>query len=327
MLRRLRQTIGMVTNLRPDGRGAFQLLETIVSSQDFNDWSEKAAPVMEERDNAEPTASLLTYTVASGDEYNAAVFEAPVELPIAAPVASVADLPVPYHVETNPGEQLRLVTSETRYYKSTAQPNTSTGDVQCIWAPSGSQKIPVATSTDPSVALQQEAQGIAATSMTSYAENARYPGVLMNALYPSYLQDLTEKNEDLRLGFYRGRQPYHIDGTWPFPAADFPQMPVPTYPLVTPFNRRADGTQLGEYSLELQGPAGTYEKLLRKWLTLRSTAAPIKRTFYLTATDLAGLDMTRKIRVDGVDYLLQSVKVTVPITRGASCVLVPVFRA
>ncbi|WP_210521590.1 hypothetical protein [Hymenobacter terricola] len=113
----------------------------------------------------------------------------------------------------------------------------------------------------------------------------------------------------LRLLFYRGMQPAS-DGT--------------LYPLVTPLATNQAGAAVGALSLRLAGPAGTYEQLLRGWLQVKRRGVAVKQPLRLSTLDLARLDLSRKIRLDGVEYLVRTLTASVPLRKPATAELVRV---
>jgi hypothetical protein len=321
-LRRLRQALGLVVVISASGTATITTLASILADPTVAvDWSDKAASVMDDREVTDQAGQKLTYTVASGDEIAESHFASPPDLPVLPSVEYAEQLPLVYHLETNTGNQLRFVLDEGIYYQSKARPNTGTGEILLEWAPAGGVYPPLISVSEPGQQVNDQPQGIAATAVKTYDENNAewYPGGTMHALFPAFVWDkIAGENTDVRLAFYRGMQPYYLfNHTYEL------FTPRPFYPLVTPFNKLATGATIGQYSLALHGPAGTYEMLLKGWLELTASAAPIKRKFYLSASDLAGLDTSRKIRVDGVHYLVVSVKLTVPITGPATVALLP----
>lgn len=324
LLDKLKKGLGLVGITNPDGRLQLELAEDLLASDDYEDWTHLAAPDFDDRDVPEVEGITLTYSVASGDEVAAAFFKAPDTIAEGAPVATVADLPTPTVLDVffPPVEQIRFVTSTQEYYRSTVKLDLSPGAekaVEVTWARNGSvyQPVPVLGGGG------EREQGFSATAM-GVLPNLYNTAVREDALIPAlqekpYLagQPDADRSTSLRLGFYRGLQPYGIDPTHPM-AADNPR-----YPLVTPFNLNAEQESVGELSLQLHGPNGTATQLLGRWLELLATATPVKRRFYLTPEHLANLKLGVKKRVAGNLYMVKQVSVSAPIEKAATVTLIP----
>ena len=119
----------------------------------------------------------------------------------------------------------------------------------------------------------------------------------------------TPRPAALRLLFWRGMQPAS-DGT--------------LYPLVTPLHTNQAGQVVGQLSTRLGGPAGTYAQLLRGWLEVKRRNLVVKQPLRFTSLDLARLDLTRKVRLDGVEYLVRKLSATVPLRKPVGAELVRV---
>ena len=61
------------------------------------------------------------------------------------------------------------------------------------------------------------------------------------------------------------------------------------YPLLTPLNTNQAGAVVGQLSLRLTGPAGTYAQLLRGWLEVKRRGTVVKQALRLSVLDLARL--------------------------------------
>ncbi|WP_375418143.1 hypothetical protein [uncultured Hymenobacter sp.] len=112
----------------------------------------------------------------------------------------------------------------------------------------------------------------------------------------------------LRLLFWRGLQPAS-DGT-------------SLYPLLTPLHTNQAGQTVGQLSLRLSGPAGTYVQLLRGWLEVQRRGVVVKQALRLSSLDLGRLDLSRKVRLDGVEYFVRKLSPTVPLRKPVGAELV-----
>ncbi|MCK8493807.1 hypothetical protein M0L20_18215 [Spirosoma sp. RP8] len=80
--------------------------------------------------------------------------------------------------------------------------------------------------------------------------------------------------------------------------------------------------QKGFYSLYWNGEDGLYENHWRELEAMRQTQFYAKQALDLTETDLAGLRWHQKVHINGVDYFVLSVNVSLPIIKPADCLLV-----
>ncbi|MDQ1085647.1 hypothetical protein [Siphonobacter sp. SORGH_AS_1065] len=78
----------------------------------------------------------------------------------------------------------------------------------------------------------------------------------------------------------------------------------------------------GDVSLYWQGENGLAEKSWRKTEALRRNWFYLKKDFALNETDLAQLDFSRKIHLDGMNYYLVSLSTNLPIKAPVSALLV-----
>lgn len=78
----------------------------------------------------------------------------------------------------------------------------------------------------------------------------------------------------------------------------------------------------GSVSLYWHGQNGLAAKSWRKTETIRQSWFYLKKDFVLSESDLATLDFSRKIHVDGMNYFLVSLSVSLPIKTPASALLV-----
>ncbi|MBO2007567.1 hypothetical protein [Hymenobacter negativus] len=115
------------------------------------------------------------------------------------------------------------------------------------------------------------------------------------------------RSAELRLLFYCGFQP-----VVQVPAGDW------VYPQL------GATSASGQLTTLLDGPTGTYETLLRAWLAVKLRGTVIKQSLALTAAGLAQLDLARKVRLDGVVYLVRKASATLPLTKPVAVELVRV---
>jgi hypothetical protein len=115
------------------------------------------------------------------------------------------------------------------------------------------------------------------------------------------------RSGELRLLFYLGFQPVVQvpAGSWVYPAL-------------------GATSASGQLTTLLDGPQGTYETQLRAWLAVKLRGTVLKQSLLLTAAGLAQLDLARKVRLDGVVYLVRKVSATLPLRKPVAVELVRV---
>lgn len=118
-----------------------------------------------------------------------------------------------------------------------------------------------------------------------------------------YLPDfgLIYRSPELRLLFYRGLQSY--------------QTVNKLYPLLTDEIYNTKGEIVGNYSLRLGGEHGTYENFLKSWYQVKGRLRPVKKKIAWSMLDIANLDMSKKLNIDGDRYLIRKVSLTLPIRK------------
>ena len=110
-------------------------------------------------------------------------------------------------------------------------------------------------------------------------------------------QETVGGDESLRLLIYRG-----LDAT---------AYPGPRYPFATPDEHDTRGASVGTRSLRWEGPRGLYEKSWKRWLDFLAGTRKVKHRLRLTAADIFNLDLTKKVRIGDIQYLIGKVNITV----------------
>lgn len=318
---RVRSTIGLVLDIGPDGSVRGKLQADVLASEEFEDWSHLVPEHHDGRDIEDVTGRTLAYRVAGGDTPAETFFSQPkLDLPIGAPVDTLAELPSPVFNDYMlvPEPELRVVVSLAAYYRSEPVYNFVTNQHTVSWKFHGSAMPAV----DVAGGGEEVLQGMTATAMalsTAFVD----PGDGQQMLVPAFEEEPyrpgvpeSVPSEQLRLAFYRGLQPTLLDGALPDP--------MPVYPMVTPFNQNALSRRIGDYSLQLDGPDGTYARLIGRWLEMVATATPVKFAVRLTAEHLAVLDFSKRIRIAGNFYLVRKISVARPIVKPAIVELIPI---
>lgn len=268
----------------------------------------------------DPLVLQLSYALEEEDAVTKALLaQAPDPASLAPAVATLADLPATALAGLPP--ETRLVLAEDAYYQSKATGFTS--PVPLTWERLGPSLAGVAVG---GTGGEEYAQGFAYTALElvpfrrdpahplepdpAVLARLEVPSVSRPGFEPTNLDPKApERPTALRLLFWRGMQPAS-DGT--------------LYPLVTPLNTNQAGQLVGALSLRLAGLAGTYEQLLRGWLEAKRRGVVVKQPLRLSVPDLARLDLARKVRLDGVEYLVRKLSATVPLRKAATAELVRV---
>ena len=317
-LLKLSQDLGILFQILPDGQLSARLVREVLDDNYADDWTAIAAPYYDERQIDELQGQTLVYSVEGSDNIGESVRQAPDLSALATPVATFADLPTEGVLSGDelPKPEIRLVQQVEQYYRSEPANYEQNGTkrVRYNWQAYSAKR--------PAVPLFGGGQELSqALTYTATQLVATQPELV--ALLPAVAQEgnssalgVENKSEAVRLAFFRGQQPYLATGSY---AAGLEV----TYPLMSPFNANAKGERIGEYSLQLDGPDGTYERLLKYWLEVRYRSTPVKYQVQLTALQLLNLDFARKVSIQGNRYLVQQVSVTAPIKTGAVVTLMP----
>lgn len=85
------------------------------------------------------------------------------------------------------------------------------------------------------------------------------------------------------------------------------------YPFGSGQNLDYAGTELGSLALRYDSSRGIYEKLGKEWLAFLQNTKRIQRSIRMNSMDVATLAQDDTIRVDRVDYLWKSFRITFPI--------------
>lgn len=305
LLAALRQDYGIVVyqDVRTRRVRTGYLHERVAAGALHQDYSATLAGYPEV--TVEETKGLtLTYQVDGADELTKNLLEQQPKASLILPaVATVADLPAQATILTdNPQTgQVRLVQQLDTYYVCTVLAlNLLT--VTLTWAPLvvNLPPVPVAGGGDE----QAQATCYTAERPTELYQASGVTIDLPAISQPPYRADRqeVERSSVLRLLFYRGLQ-LASDGVMRCPQLSH-QSPS------------------GALSTRLSGPTGTYAQLLKDWLPVKLRGSSYKVPLLLTTLDLARLDLTRQVWLDGVAYLVRKLSATVPLKKAASAELV-----
>ena len=135
----------------------------------------------------------------------------------------------------------------------------------------------------------------------------RIPIFGQRAYAPSF--NCIERSSALRLAFYRGLQPYQNASQG-------------TYPMLAAGNLDLQGNQLGDYSLRLDGAAGTASQFGAAILPLKANPYTVTWPVWLTEEQFYQLDTCRQVEIDGLRFVVKQVQLTFPIRQPAQMQLV-----
>ncbi len=305
LLAAIRQDLGVVVYLDTAtqlARTAY-LVERVAADADYTDLTHCLAGYPEATLDVDKGLTL-TYHVDSEDELTKDLLDKQPDPTLILPaVATVADLPVIVLNADNPQSgQLRLVLATGTYFECFATYRDPTS-VTLTWT----EQPELLPRIDVNGGGDEQAQVLCYTTTRrtrlDYITGA--PEVDCIAIsQPFYRADQATptRSTALRLLFYNGLQ-LTSDG-------------VSTYPQLAMQNAA------GTHSLKLSGPIGTYTQWLAAWLPTKLRGTSYKQALLLTPLDLARLDLSRQLWLDGVPYLVRKLSVTVPLKKAATVELV-----
>jgi hypothetical protein len=140
----------------------------------------------------------------------------------------------------------------------------------------------------------------------------RVPELGARAYVPAY--NCFDRSKDLRLAFYRGKQPYK----------DKDVALGGTYPMLTAASTNQQGAKVGSYSLRLAGDDGTVARWGQALLELKANPQTVTWLVWLDAEQFYQLDTARKVEIDGLHFVVKKVSLTFPIRQPAQLELVVV---
>ena len=311
LLAALRQDFGIVVYLDPLTQRvrSCYLAEQVAVGAPYADLSAQLAGTPEvSLDVAK--GCVLTYHVDSDDELTKDLLSKQPDPTLVLPaVATVGDLPASALIlSENPAAgQVRLVEALDTWYTCTLSYLDGVS-VKLTWAPLAPALPSIAVAGGGEAQEQATCYTLALpTRLQPYSTIlAPIPAISQPAYHADDTgQEAVSRSSALRLLFYNGLQPAS-DG-------------VSLYPQLSHRSRS------GAYSVRLAGPQGTYAQWLKEWLPVKLRASSYKQALALTALDLARLDLSKPLRLDGVPYLVRKLSVTLPLRKPATAELVRLF--
>ncbi|MCC2546432.1 hypothetical protein LJY25_08245 [Hymenobacter sp. BT175] len=307
-LKVLRDDFGLVVVLTPRGTVRTVYCRDVLGSPDYVDLTHVATPAPEKTIST-PKGVTLAYRADSedvsakdlGKGFEGQVVGDPVtllsELPTTAPVTLDA-----FGRPKLPEPQIRLVVEKDAYYKSKARYFLGEPSTALDWEFFGLNYRPL----DVNGGGTRQEQGHATTRMkrVDFDLVGRQTGLFPHMSQRGFqVGGEGTRSTAVRLLFYRGLQPLATPGQ--------------VYPMLDAHNRNLAGQQTGTLSLRLDGEAGTYKQFLREWLQVKLNPVVVKDLWALPPDVLAQFDFTRKVMVDGVQYLVRKISATAPVTKAS----------
>jgi hypothetical protein len=313
LLYKLRNDFGLVVVMSDEQTVRTIYHKDLPGNPDYIDLTHLASAARE-TEYGEPKGVTLTYTVDPADQAFEGLLNDLTMYEQGEPVALLSDLPtqvaVVYDaqgVPSLPAQQIRLVEEKQAYYLGRYYYAHGQATSYVSWA---------FYSLDHASYLvagggEEFAQGLTTTRMDvrTFTYATGNTGLYPCMDQPGYiLGRKVPRSTALRLLFWRGMQP--MQGTDRF------------YPMLSTGNTNLLGETVGECTLRLGGEDGTVSKWLSAWLRVKLTPSLMKDSWALSSFELSQLNYIRKVRIDGVDYLVRKVSATVPMRKRATVQLV-----
>lgn len=312
LLQVLRTGLGLVVLLdATSGRVRTAFLADLVASPEVQDLTEWMVGTPEIALDPDAAVTLSSHGDAGDALTQDLATRQPTVAQVGEEVETVADLPTGRltPLELRP----RLVRQQEAFYQSTVHYTPATANTPPVtavtwayWCPAlrtidvngggpllelGHCYTPVVSTPYPFIPATPDRQAL--PEMSQPAFNAGDPAG-------------AARSSEVRLLFYRGWQAVTAGAN----AWHYPQL-GPT-------------SASGALSLLLDGETGAYETRLRTWLPVKLRGAVVKQQLRLSPLALAQLDLTRKVRLDGVTYFIRKLTGNLPLTKPVTVELVRV---
>ena len=302
-------------------------LKDLLSSTDYDDWTDKVISGPEKAFNYEDKGFLLSYEWDSTDE---SISEKQLEDGILdnitpdTPVLTPDNLPIYATMKDHAGE-VKYVKAESDYYiiLNTATPPAElwewalfTWDLFGKTVGDGLNEKLSKLSTLGMKWHEDKIGSPAYDWLTPQSDQMLFkePGKgMMNlllgedAIYYNCRKEYVDDFEP-RILFYRGLQKNSNDDL---------------YPLGTSGKYDAQGTSIGSLTLTWDGSDGLYENFHKEWLTFLDNSEPVNFKVLLNKVDVLNLNLARKKRIGSINYLIKKLEVDYPIKEA---VVVTVYK-
>lgn len=314
LLRRLADTFYLDLSVSPLGQLRIRRTSRLLALPPAVQLTRAAAPGYDV-DLGEPLRLDTAYKV-DNDKIASENYQVPDPELLAAPVATRTALPaIPAATH-----EVRLVQDEDAYYQHDGTAwvffsqhilIVSLGDVAAESTSQAEQGINLLLDMELPPYAELPIPGVNNTvPHEAHLEVMRVPEFGARAYAPAY--NCFDRAKDLRLAFYRGKQPYK-DATM-----------TGSYPMLTAGTTNQQGVVVGSYSLRLACDDGTVAQWGRALLELKADPQTVTWPVWLDAEQFYQLDTGRKVEIDGLHFVVKKVSLTFPIRQPAQLELVVV---
>ena len=295
------------------GRVVSMFWKEIFASADLEDWTDKSLKTIET--SIEELVHLSYKFEADGaDGYYSTRVKEIDPAKVLSSAANYASLPS----TGNFIGDLRLVTSEDVYYEWVFI-NEETGTMQwSFFSININKNLGKGDSISSKISPVIQNHWLRSTKNTTYNPYDYYLRIT-DFFTPRMDMKVNKKGErtecGIRFAFYRGYQNvqenffHYVIGTPSAVGSLNTPVPFGTHDVYAP-----DGTKIPEANLALKwdGQYGLYENFWKEYAEWHATRRRmVTRYIMLTAADLASLKMYRKVRIDGVNFFIKSISVTI----------------
>lgn len=132
-------------------------------------------------------------------------------------------------------------------------------------------------------------------------------GIKFGSWYvPVWEGDRLLRPDKLHIGLFHGLQDTHTE--LPGGSENNPNR----YPLMAPHNYNAYGERQGGLSLEWEGPYGLINLYHRAYMNyMQAKKKKVSSLFTLSALDIKNMDMSKKVHLRGVNFLIEKIELTI----------------
>jgi hypothetical protein len=278
-------------------KNSFRLvrLKDVINAPYQKDWSKKAS-VSYSKNQENPKGFTLDYSYDSNDLF---AKERTGDFNKNAVKPSVANIPA-LPVDESEVDYIRYVVNEAAYYIC------SRDETDAIVWNLYRTLFPV-KSGDAKTLRKPELSVLISEELTD--ETAAASAVEREWKVPSINQEMKREKGFLYDGTFPLRLLFNwgLQGDWQ----------GGTYPYGSESNGDIFDNELGTLALRYHGDFGIVNKLGKEWLSFLQNTRKISRQIVVNDLDINNLKWDDTIRVDGVDYLWKSFKISLPITKPA----------
>ncbi len=265
------------------------LIKDILNDPDYEDWTDKAEPYNDSdvNDETETNGFLFTFTFDSSDEYTSTRIKAIDSFTQKPAVIRDSNLPT----SGNEAGDIRLILLDNDWVIVNTQvgPQTWRFLSEFLLDHKIANGLNIITSQISPVFLK----------LHPFYE----PGTIdLDTLIPIVKQPVTTVMGGLdnpgfmpRITFWRGK---------------FQDLSAKDYPLASYDVYDEDFNKIADYAIKWDGEFGLINTWWKEYIQWKINTRLITHMIRLSKTDLLNLKLWKKIRIDGIDYLIKSLKIT-----------------